>query len=63
MIRALGDGRIPSREVEPLAELMSMGMASLVLWWMENPVTSRRALVDAMARVWAGLIAAEPADR
>jgi AcrR family transcriptional regulator len=63
MIRALGGGRIPSREVEPLAELMSMGMASLVLWWMENPGTSRRALVDAMARAWAGLIAAEPADR
>jgi AcrR family transcriptional regulator len=63
MIRALGDGRIPSREVEPLAELMSMGMASLVLWWMENPGRSRRALVDAMTRVWAGLIAAEPAGR
>jgi AcrR family transcriptional regulator len=63
MIRALDDGRIPTREVEPLAELMSMGMAALVLWWMENPGTSRRALVDAMARVWAGLLTAQPADR
>jgi AcrR family transcriptional regulator len=55
-IRSLGDGRIPAREIEPLAELMSMGMASLVLWWMENPGTSRRALVDAMTRVWVGLL-------
>jgi len=56
MIRSLGDARIPDREVEPLAELMSMGMASLVLWWMENPGTSRRAMIDAMTRVWVGLL-------
>src|SRR5215216_2566504 len=56
MISSLSDGRIPAREVEPLAELMSMGMASLVLWWMENPGTSRGAMVDAMTRVWVGLV-------
>ena len=60
MIRSLSQVRIPTRELEPLAELMSMGMASLVLWWMENPGTSRRALVDAMTRAWAGLLAAGP---
>jgi len=59
MIRSLSRVRIPARELEPLAELMSMGMASLVLWWMENPGTSRRALVDAMTRVWAGLLTAD----
>jgi AcrR family transcriptional regulator len=58
LIRSVGDARIPPREAEPLAELMSMGMASLVLWWMENPGTSREALVDAMARAWAGLLGA-----
>jgi hypothetical protein len=57
MIRSLSAVRIPSRELEPLAELMSMGMASLVLWWMGNPGTSRHALIDAMTRVWAGLLA------
>ena len=31
-----------------------MGMASLVLWWMDNPAASRQAIVDAMTRVWAG---------
>lgn len=56
MIRSLSQARIPARELEPLAELMSMGMASLVLWWMENPGTTQRALVDAMTRVWTGLL-------
>jgi AcrR family transcriptional regulator len=58
VIRALGEPRIPPREVEPLAELMSMGMASLVLWWMDGPKASRGALVDAMTRVWTGLLSA-----
>jgi AcrR family transcriptional regulator len=59
MIGALSETRIPAREREPLAELMSMGMASLVLWWMENPTVPRRAIVDAMTRVWAGLLSTE----
>jgi AcrR family transcriptional regulator len=59
MIRSLTEVPIPQRELEPLAELMSMGMASLVLWWMDNPGASRQAIVDAMTRVWAGLLIAE----
>jgi AcrR family transcriptional regulator len=59
MIRSLSEVPIPRRELEPLAELMSMGMASLVLWWMDNPGASREAIVDAMSRVWAGLVVAE----
>jgi AcrR family transcriptional regulator len=55
MIRSPGESRIPTRELEPLAELLSMGMASLVLWWMDNPDVSREALIDAMTRVWIGL--------
>jgi AcrR family transcriptional regulator len=58
MIAGAGEGRIPAREHQPLAELMSMGMASLVLWWMENPDVPRRAIVDAMTRAWTGLLAA-----
>jgi hypothetical protein len=27
-----------------------------VLWWMDNPGASREAIVDAMTRVWAGLL-------
>ena len=60
IIGALGERPIARRELEPLAELMSMGMASLVLWWMDNPGVPRGAIVDAMTRVWAGLLVAEP---
>jgi AcrR family transcriptional regulator len=59
IIRSLSEVPIPPREREPLAELMSMGMGSLVLWWLETPDVSRRAVVDAMARAWTGLLAAE----
>jgi AcrR family transcriptional regulator len=59
LIRSLSEVPIPPRELEPLAELLSMGMASLVLWWMDNPDVSRRAIIDAMTRVWVGVLAAE----
>jgi hypothetical protein len=49
---------IPEGELEPLAELLRSGMASLVLWWMDNPEASRETLVDAIARVWSGLLQA-----
>jgi AcrR family transcriptional regulator len=57
IIRSTSHARIPRRELDPLAELMSMGMASLVLWWMDNPRVSRGAIVDAMTRLWTGLLA------
>jgi AcrR family transcriptional regulator len=59
VIRSLSEVSVPRREVEPLAELMSMGMAGLVLWWIDDPGRSRQAIVDAMTRVWAGILAAE----
>lgn len=51
---------IPERELEPLAELLSMGMASLVLWWIESPGVERAAVLDALVRVWTGLLAPRP---
>jgi AcrR family transcriptional regulator len=59
VIRSLSEVSIPRRELEPLAELMSMGMAGLVLWWIDNPGRSRQAIVDAMTRVWAGILATQ----
>jgi AcrR family transcriptional regulator len=56
MIRALSTTRIPRRELEPLAELLSMGMAALVLWWTEDAAASREAVADAITRVWVGLL-------
>jgi AcrR family transcriptional regulator len=58
IIRSLAGRSIPRRELEPLAELMSMGMGSLVLWWIENPRVSRQAVLDAISRVWVGLLTA-----
>jgi AcrR family transcriptional regulator len=57
IIRSLSDEPIPRGELQPLAELMSMGMAATVLWWIEGSGASRGAIVDAIARVWAGLLA------
>jgi AcrR family transcriptional regulator len=56
LIQALSAKPIPARELEPLAELLSMGMASLVLWWIDDPAATREAILDAIARVWLGLL-------
>ena len=40
IIRTLSEVPIRGASSSPLAELMSMGMASVVLWWMENPSAS-----------------------
>jgi AcrR family transcriptional regulator len=56
LIRSLSEAPIPRRELQPLAELLSMGMASLVLWWMDHPEVPRDAVVDAIVRVWAGVL-------
>src|SRR6476661_5828022 len=58
LIGAAAGDRIPRREHEPLAELLSMGMASLVLWWLDDPAADRGAIVDAMTRTWAGVLSA-----
>ena len=56
LIRQLAPAPLPERELEPLAELLSMGMASLVLWWIETPGVEREAVLDAIARVWIGVL-------
>lgn len=56
LLRDLSPQSIPAREREPLAELLSMGQAALVLWWIDNPAVSRTAIVDAITRVWVGVL-------
>lgn len=56
LIRHLAPAPLPERELEPLAELLRMGMASLVLWWIESPGVEREAVLDAIARVWTGVL-------
>jgi AcrR family transcriptional regulator len=57
VIRSLAATPIPRRELEPLGELMSMGMAALVLWWIEDAAVSRTAVLDALTRAWVRLLA------
>jgi AcrR family transcriptional regulator len=57
LIRSLGVGPVPEAEVEPLAELLSMGQAALALWWLDDPTRSREAVRDAIVRVWHGVLA------
>jgi AcrR family transcriptional regulator len=57
LIGSLAATPVPRREREPLAELMSMGMAALVLWWIEEAAVSRRAVLDALTTAWAKLLA------
>ena len=56
IIRSIAEPPIPRRALVPLAELLSMGMGSLVLWWIEGADTSRPAVREAIVRVWAGLV-------
>ena len=57
LIRSLAATPVPRRELEPLAELMSMGMAALVLWWIEEAAVSRRAILDSLTTAWVKLLA------
>jgi AcrR family transcriptional regulator len=57
VIRSLAATPVPRRELEPLAELMSMGMAGLVLWWIEDAAISRRAVLDSLMTAWVKLLA------
>ena len=56
LIREYAADQIPPEELEPLAELMRSGMASLVLWWLDHPSTTRQAILDALVRVWRSLL-------
>jgi AcrR family transcriptional regulator len=57
LIRSLAAAPVRRRELEPLAELMSMGMGALVLWWIEDAAVSRAAVLDALTTAWVRLLA------
>lgn len=56
LIGSLAATPVPPREVEPLAELMSMGMAAVVLWWIEDAAVSREAVLEALTTAWTRLL-------
>jgi AcrR family transcriptional regulator len=49
--------RIPAHEVEPTAEVLSSGLAGLVLWWIDHPQVEKPVLVDVAARITTGAVA------
>jgi AcrR family transcriptional regulator len=51
---------IPPDQIEPTAELLSHGLAALVLWWSDHPDVPRATLVDVATRAVAGLGASRP---
>jgi AcrR family transcriptional regulator len=46
---------IPPDQVEATAELLSHGLAAMVLWWGENPDVERTTLVNVATRAVTGL--------
>jgi AcrR family transcriptional regulator len=57
VIGSLMASPLPRRQLEPLGELTSMGMAGLVLWWLEEPAVSREAVLEALTTLWVRLLA------
>jgi AcrR family transcriptional regulator len=56
IIEALAVVPIPHRQRAGVAELISMGMAALVLWWIEAAEVPRAAVLDALTTVWTRLL-------
>jgi AcrR family transcriptional regulator len=57
LIRVLSEHPIPQRELEPIAEMMRAGMASLALQQIDNVSPPRDTILDAMLRVWTSVLA------
>lgn len=47
---------ISATEVEPVAEFLTSGLAGLALWWIDNPDTPKRVLVEVAARMSAPVV-------
>jgi AcrR family transcriptional regulator len=51
-----GGAGIPSEQVEPTAELLSSGLAGMVLWWIDHPEGPKPVIVAVAARIIAAAI-------
>jgi AcrR family transcriptional regulator len=51
--------RLPADQVEPTAELLTSGLAGLVLWWIDNPDVPKATVLQAAMRVCAATIGAD----
>jgi AcrR family transcriptional regulator len=50
-------GRIPADQIEPSAEALTGGLASLALWWIDHPDVSKDVLVEVGARLSTAAVA------
>ncbi len=48
---------IPAEEIEPTAELLTSGLAGLVLWWIDNPEVSKQVVLEVAVRMSAPALA------
>jgi hypothetical protein len=56
-IAAQAGSRIPRDQIEPTAEVLTSGLAGMVLWWIDHPHVPKSVLVDAAARISEGAVA------
>jgi AcrR family transcriptional regulator len=42
---------IPPEQIEPTAELLSSGLAGMVLWWIDNPATPKPVILEVAVRM------------
>jgi AcrR family transcriptional regulator len=55
-IAEAGGERIPAEQVEPTAELLRSGLASLALWWIDHPDVPKSVLVEVAVRPTAAIL-------
>lgn len=49
-IAARAGPRVPPEQVDPTAELLTSGLAGLVLWWIDHPDVPKQVILEAAAR-------------
>jgi AcrR family transcriptional regulator len=49
-VAAVGGDRVPPEQVEPTAELLTSGLAGLVLWWIDRPEVPKQTVLDTAVR-------------
>jgi AcrR family transcriptional regulator len=56
LLHAQPELSIPTRELEPTAELLRSAMVGLTLWWLDHPEVPRSVIVELVTRTWRGVI-------
>jgi AcrR family transcriptional regulator len=52
--------RIPAKQIEPTAELLTSGLAGMALWWIDHPEVPKPVMLDVAARMSAAAVGAPP---